>query len=53
MLSQYAGLAAMAGVNVGGDVSTQIYQNLLSSEAVLNDVIYKQYNTIEFNRRLI
>ena len=48
MLSQYAGLAAMAGVNVGGDVSTQVYQNLLSSETVLSNVIYRKYNTKEF-----
>jgi len=49
MLSQFSGLAAMAGVNVGGDVSTQIYQNLVMSETVLNDVIYKKYETKEYN----
>jgi uncharacterized protein involved in exopolysaccharide biosynthesis len=49
MLSQYAGLAAMVGVNVGDDISTLVYQSLLSSEPVLYDVIYKKYNTKKFN----
>jgi len=39
MLSQFSGLASMAGVNVGGDVSTQIYQNLVTSESVVSDAI--------------
>jgi len=48
MLSQFSGLASIAGVNMGGDVSTQIYQNLITSEAVLNEVIYKKYQTKEY-----
>jgi uncharacterized protein involved in exopolysaccharide biosynthesis len=48
MLSQFSGLAAMAGVNVGGDVSTQIYQNLITSESVMRDVIYRKYDTKEY-----
>jgi hypothetical protein len=49
VLSQFSGLASIAGVNMGGDVSTQIYQNLILSEAVLSDVIYKKYQTKEFD----
>jgi len=50
MFSQYSGLASIAGINVGGgDVSTQIYQNLITSETVLNDVIYKKYETKEYD----
>jgi uncharacterized protein involved in exopolysaccharide biosynthesis len=50
MLSQYSGLASIVGVNVGGDQSTQIYQNLVNSEAVLGDVIFKKYSTKEFTQ---
>jgi uncharacterized protein involved in exopolysaccharide biosynthesis len=49
MLSQFSGLAAMAGVNVGGDVSTQIYLNLITSETVLSDVLNKKYKTKEYD----
>ena len=49
MLSQFSGLAAMAGVSVGGDVSTQIYQNLVTSETVMNDLIYNKYMTKEYD----
>ena len=50
MLSQFSGLASLAGVNVGGDLSTQIYQNLVTSETVVGDVIYKKYQTNEFEQ---
>jgi uncharacterized protein involved in exopolysaccharide biosynthesis len=50
MLGQFSGLAAMAGVNVGGDVSTQIYQNLIMSETVLSEVIYRKYETKEYDK---
>jgi uncharacterized protein involved in exopolysaccharide biosynthesis len=49
MVSQFSGLASIAGVNMGGDVSTQIYQNLILSEAVLSDVVYKKYQTKAFD----
>ena len=48
MLSQLSGLASIAGVNVGEAAPTEIYQNLVSSETVLRDVIYAKYKTEEF-----
>ena len=44
-LSQLSGLASLAGVNVGGGTPTDVYQNLLTSEAVLGSVIYAKYKT--------
>jgi uncharacterized protein involved in exopolysaccharide biosynthesis len=44
-LGQLSGLAAIAGVKVGEVAPTEIYQNLISSESVLNSVIYSKYNT--------
>jgi uncharacterized protein involved in exopolysaccharide biosynthesis len=48
MLSQLSGLASIAGVNVGEAAPTEIYQNLITSETVLKDVIYSKYLTKEF-----
>ena len=48
MLSQLSGLASLAGVKVGESAPTEIYQNLISSETVLQDVIYAKYQTKEF-----
>ncbi len=48
MLSQLSGLASIAGVNVGETAPTEIYQNLISSETVLSDIIYAKYKTEEF-----
>ena len=48
MLSQLSGLAELAGVKVGETAPTEIYQNLISSETVINDVIYGKYHTEEF-----
>ncbi len=48
MLSQLSGLASIAGVNVGEAAPTEIYQNLISSETVLRDVIYAKYKTEEY-----
>jgi uncharacterized protein involved in exopolysaccharide biosynthesis len=48
LLSQFSGLASLAGVNVGGSTPTQIYQELVTSEAVLTPVIYAKYKTEEF-----
>jgi len=49
IVSQFSGLAAMAGVNVGGDVSTQIFMNLIKSESVLSEVITAKYQTKEYD----
>lgn len=48
LLSQFSGLASLAGVNVGQSNPTQIYQDLITSEAVLTPVIYAKYKTEEF-----
>jgi len=43
-------LAAMAGVNVSGEVSVvRLYPNILKSESVLRTVIYSKYQTKEFS----
>ena len=49
MLSQLSGLASLAGVNVGETAPTEIYENLIISEAVLEPVIYFKYKTEEFD----
>jgi uncharacterized protein involved in exopolysaccharide biosynthesis len=49
MISQFSGLASLAGVNVGDNPPTQIYQNLILSETVVSDVIYKRYQTQEYD----
>lgn len=42
-------LAALAGVNVGGEGSlVKLYPTIVKSEAVLKDVIYTMYKTTEF-----
>ena len=48
MLSQLSGLAELAGVKVGEVAPTELYQNLISSESVLQNVIYAKYKTNEF-----
>lgn len=50
MLGQLSGLASLAGVSVGDTPPTQIYQNLLTSESVISDVIYAKYQTEEFKQ---
>jgi uncharacterized protein involved in exopolysaccharide biosynthesis len=50
MLGQLSGLASLAGVSVGDTPPTQIYQNLLTSESVMSDVIYAKYQTEEFKQ---
>ena len=42
-------LASLAGVNIGENSPTEIYQNLVQSEAVMEQVIYKKYKTEEFS----
>lgn len=48
MLSQFSGLASLAGVNVGSGSPTEIYQNLLQSESVIGPVINSRYLTQEY-----
>ncbi len=48
MLSQLSGLASLAGVKVGDAAPTEIYQNLISSETVLYNVIFNKYWSKEF-----
>ncbi len=50
MMGSLSGLASLAGVNVGDTPPTQIYQNLITSETVLYDVIYAKYQTKEFSK---
>lgn len=48
-LGQLSELAAMAGVNLGGDaIPTEIYQNLIQSETIFEKVIFSKYMTKEF-----
>lgn len=48
MLSQLSGLASLAGVKVGDSAPTELYQNIITSETVLQEVIYSKYKTNEF-----
>lgn len=48
MLSQLSGLASLAGVKVGDSAPTELYQNIITSETVLNEVVYAKYKTNEF-----
>ena len=41
-------LASMAGVNIGDGSPTDIYENIITSEAAMSDVIYKKYQTEKF-----
>ncbi len=41
-------LASLAGINLGEGTPTEIYENLIFSETVIEDVVYKKYNTEEF-----
>ena len=49
MLGQLSGLAELAGVKVGDVAPTEIYQNIISSETVLQEVIYAKYKTEEYS----
>lgn len=49
-MSRLAGLASMAGINVGETSPVQIYEHLSKSESVLEPVIYKKYKTEEFDK---
>lgn len=48
MLSQLSGLASLAGVKVGDSAPTELYQNIITSETVINEVVYAKYKTSEF-----
>lgn len=48
MLSQFSGLASIVGVKVGDSAPTEIYQMLIFSETVLQEVIYSKYMTKEY-----
>lgn len=50
MMGGLSGLASLAGVSVGDTPPTQIYQNLITSETVLSNVIYSKYQTKEFDK---
>ena len=47
-LSQFAGLASLAGVNVNGGDVARLYPVMLTSEAVLRDAILRKYATESF-----
>ena len=48
-LSGLSQLATLAGVKVGEGAPTEIYQNLITSESVLEPVIRKNYETKKFD----
>lgn len=47
-LGSLASLASLAGVNVGSGSPMEVYQELLTSEAVLSPVIYAKYKTEKY-----
>jgi uncharacterized protein involved in exopolysaccharide biosynthesis len=49
MLGSLGDLAALAGLSIGDNAPTSIYQNLLRSEAVISPVIYEKYKTEAFS----
>jgi uncharacterized protein involved in exopolysaccharide biosynthesis len=49
LLSQFGELASLAGVKVGESSPSEIYQNLITSEAVLYPVIYEKYKTKKYS----
>jgi uncharacterized protein involved in exopolysaccharide biosynthesis len=49
MFSQLSGLASIAGVKVGDSAPTELYQNIITSETVLQEVIYAKYKTKEYS----
>lgn len=48
LLSQFGDIAAIAGIKVGESATTEIYKNLILSEAVLEPVIYHKYKTLKY-----
>jgi len=47
-LSQLSSLASLAGIKVGESSPIQIYSNILLSEDVINNVVYRKYSSSEF-----
>ena len=48
--SGLSGLAALAGINVGGgESSIALYPTIIKSETILKNIIYKKYQTEEFS----
>ncbi len=47
-LSQFAGLASLAGVSVSGNDVPRLYPAILSSETLLENVVEKKYQTLRF-----
>ncbi len=47
-LSQLSGLASLAGVSVGQGTPTDVYENLITCEAVVAPVIYAKYKTDKY-----
>ncbi|MBN2570806.1 MAG: hypothetical protein JXA68_01650 [Ignavibacteriales bacterium] len=46
--SQLSSLASMAGINIGDVSPTAIYENLIYSETVVSNVVFRKYKTTEF-----
>ena len=46
--NQLSDLASLAGISVGENAGTEIYQNLLTAETVLAPAVYAKYKTQEF-----
>jgi hypothetical protein len=49
MISQFSGIASLAGININDEPPTLLYKNLIMSETVISDVIYRQYQTEEYD----
>src|ERR1035437_10796411 len=49
-IGQLSGLAAMTGLSLGKTDPMDIYNDLVTSESVLSDVIYAKYQTKEFSK---
>lgn len=47
-LSQFADIANLAGVNIPGSEIAKLYPIIITSETVLRNVIYKEYQTKKF-----
>jgi uncharacterized protein involved in exopolysaccharide biosynthesis len=52
VMGNISGLAAMAGINVGEPVSTEIYEKLLYSESVIKDVVNQKYVTEKYSESI-
>ena len=48
--STLSGLASLAGINLGEAAPSEIYENLINSESVMERVIYTKYETEKFDK---